>query len=180
MEAGLKYQACCCVTGWCGCHCRQPPSCRTPLVLPLVWEPLCGGGERRRVTENRKWKIPVWSAVVVDQVWTAEQRSEQEGAEGADSCCSPTSSPSTTAHQLGLGPSARYRGPQLSQDQLRQPRWRVVGGEWKRMEGRGTTAYIFAFWECWPSLFLMSTMNTAFLTVYTSCIWPSKGPLMHI
>lgn len=126
MEAGLKYQACCCVTCWCGCRCRQPPSCRAPLVLPLVWGPWCGGGEQWRVTENRKWKIPVWSAVVVDQVWTAERRSEQEGADGADSCCSPTSSLSTTAHQLRLGPSARYWGLQVSPDQPGQPCW--VGG----------------------------------------------------
>jgi len=101
------------------------PICRAPLLVALVrWR--WGRGEPSIVTENRKWKIPLWSAVFVDQVWTAEQRSVQEEAEGADSYCSPTSSPSTTARQQEQGPRvpAGVQGscwPGLLPDQSGQP-----------------------------------------------------------
>ncbi len=104
----------------------------------------------------------------------------RKGPREQTAAAAPHQAPSTTAHQLGLGPSARYRGPKLSPDQLGQPRWRGWGVQGKMNERQGN--YILTFWECILGMltqFVQSTVNKSFLTVYTSSIWPSKDLLMH-
>lgn len=61
------------------------------------------------MSENRKWKIPGWSAVVCDQVWTVA-RSERGREEGwswrLDSCSNPLQTEQPKSHDSSRRPRA--------------------------------------------------------------------------
>lgn len=101
---------------WRGCPRQQPATgFRAPLVSLLVlvaaerrtgegggtWGEGCWGA--RQKIENGKFQCEVQWLLIRCEL----QSREQDGVNGRDSCCRPTSSPSTATHQLGLGPRGR-------------------------------------------------------------------------